>query len=676
MKFWLRIILVFFLTSGMAGCGSANKLLDTVAKTQASNLRAGAAITATRVSQSQNAQAAAATPAGPTYLSDIAPLMQKYCVACHSTSQHNIVILDDYTAMIGDGTILNKWTESLQYAQAATMPPPPAKAMAPADLQVFAAWVAAGADQASQSFQLGVSCSKRVPTAAPIRRLTNFELATTLNALLPASVTATMSNALGNMPSDSTPGQFDVLTAAVSDAFLDAQYSVAKAAGVALLQSDAARSDLVPCWAAANGDLGQQGSCLAQFIPTFTETAFRRPLTSAESSAVTAAVNDALTNMDPPTALASAVQRILFSPTFYLLPELDGQNTGDPYLVNSYVLAARLSYTLWGSAPDAALYASAKDGSLSQPAVFKTQAERLLASPQFAMQLNHIVGEWLQLDGLTVPEPSGSTTASTQALIASMQNDLLMTVQQVTVNGGTLADLFSTSTGYVDSPALATIYGLSPGTLTLPQYVTLDPTTRGGFLTRAGMLAYDASPVLTTIRRGRFIRQNLLGQPISNPPNNVALVPGNATTELSLRDRLTASTTPYSCSFCHNIMNPLGFALGNFAPDGSYQTTEVDIKPDGSSATTTINATVDPRLDVLGRDQVTGGAQLSKLLGQNQDVRITFAKNWYSAFSAQAINPVNACVVSDMYSATNSNQSILDMIRSWIYSPEFLLKAY
>jgi len=631
------------------------------------------------VSSSSNQDVATGSFAGagehtPTYLTDIAPLMTKYCVSCHSTAAQNVVILDNYDALIGNGSVFDKWHKVLEYVESSTMPPPGLSAPTAKDVALLKKWVDDGAQSASTSFQLGLSCTDRVPPVANIRRLTNDELANTLADLLPQSLASVISDDLAHFPNESRPGTFDALTTSISSGFLDSQYALVHHVAETLKSTPKAITDLVPCWASAGTDVNAQGTCLGQFLPTFAAKAFRRPLTPAETSAQADALADALENFDPPTALATLVQSVLFSPDFYMLPELDAKAAGNPYQVSDYVVASRLSYALWGTMPDEELRTAAQDGSLSQATKLKSELTRMLASPKFLSHLDHVTDQWLSLDALTV---AGTDQNARQSLIASMQKDILMTVRQVLVtDNGNFSGLFTTPIAYIDSPALAKVYGLSTDHLDLPQYVTLDAQVRAGVLTRAGMLSYDATPVLTTIRRAHFVRQNILGQDIGNPPANVTLAPADATLNVSVRDRLTASTKSYQCSFCHNQLNPIGFAFGNYASDGTYQTTEVDALPSGDLVTVPIDAKVDPRIDILGRDTATGAVELDALIGSSNDARLTFAKLWYTALTGSEVDAKQACVVRDMFNVVNADQPALDVIRSYVTAPEFLLKAY
>jgi hypothetical protein len=230
----------------------------------------------------------------------------------------------------------------------------------------------------------------------------------------------------------------------------------------------------------------------------------------------------------------------------------------------------------------------------------------------------------------------------------------------------------------VDSEALARIYGLAPSSLSLPQFVTLDADKRAGILTRAALLSYDATPVLTLVRRGRFVRQNLLGHPIGNPPDNVnadTLTHDKNASQVSLRDRFTRATSAYSCAFCHNVLNPAGFAFGNFAPDGSEQPTETGYDKNGKPVRITIDTKVDANIDVRGRDEVKGATEFSALIGDSASARWAFVRSVYATLAGRTVDTRNACVPREMFDQA-AGSPVLDLVRTFVNSPEFLQRRF
>ena len=90
--------------------------------------------------------------------------------------------------------------------------------------------------------------------------------------------------------------------------------------------------------------------------------------------------------------------------------------------------------------------------------------------------------------------------------------------------------------------------------------------------------------------RGKWILENLLGTPPPPPPADVpALKDNTVSASLSVRERLAEHRANAACASCHNLMDPVGFALENFDAVGRWRTLEegkpVDAAgglPDGS----------------------------------------------------------------------------------------------
>ena len=125
---------------------------------------------------------------------------------------------------------------------------------------------------------------------------------------------------------------------------------------------------------------------------------------------------------------------------------------------------------------------------------------------------------------------------------------------------------------FVNEP-LANHYGIAgvPG----PEFrrVSLQGTPRAGILTQASVLAVTSNPTRTSpVKRGKFVLENLLGAPPPPPPPNVPLL-DDAGRKLTgtLRQRLEQHRADATCAACHQLMDPIGFALEHFDAVGRYR---------------------------------------------------------------------------------------------------------
>src|SRR5262249_24107269 len=92
------------------------------------------------------------------------------------------------------------------------------------------------------------------------------------------------------------------------------------------------------------------------------------------------------------------LKAIMVSPEFLFLREPQGK-------LDDYALAARLSFFLWSTMPDAELFALASQHKLSEPATLRAQVDRMLRSPKSAAFTENFLGQWLQLRDIDFTSP-------------------------------------------------------------------------------------------------------------------------------------------------------------------------------------------------------------------------------------------------------------------------------
>ena len=77
------------------------------------------------------------------------------------------------------------------------------------------------------------------------------------------------------------------------------------------------------------------------------------------------------------------------------------------------------------------------------------------------------------------------------------------------------------------------------------------------------------SPVL----RGAWLLEKIVGTPPPEPPPNVEALVENVEGKqaATVRERLEAHRQNPSCAMCHNVIDPLGYALENFDAVGRWR---------------------------------------------------------------------------------------------------------
>jgi Protein of unknown function (DUF1588)/Protein of unknown function (DUF1592)/Protein of unknown function (DUF1585)/Planctomycete cytochrome C len=148
------------------------------------------------------------------------------------------------------------------------------------------------------------------------------------------------------------------------------------------------------------------------------------------------------------------------------------------------------------------------------------------------------------------------------------------------------------------------------------QPITLPAEQRCGILTQPSWLVARSQNFNNdAIRRGKWIREHLLGQMLPDVPITVcAMLPADRSK--TLRERMQV-TTAEACWSCHQRMNPLGLAFEQFDHFGRYRTSETVDDPStpmipgrDPKRDPPTTATREVPLDTTGEIRLTGDPEL------------------------------------------------------------------
>jgi hypothetical protein len=324
------------------------------------------------------------------------------------------------------------------------------------------------------------------------------------------------------------------------------------------------------------------GSCLRDFLTGFGAKMWRRPLTGAELDSFTALYNKSAGQGDGAAGgVRNLVQALFLSPSFLYRSELGGTPNADGVVaLTDYELASSLSYTLWDSAPDPALYQLAVDGKLRDKAVLLGEAKRLLAATdKSAASMQSFVQQWLHLESmLGSPKDPAIFSTATPQVGADLLEELRLFFNSVVfdpMGDRSFKTLFTASYGFVNSRT-APLYGVQGVTGTALVKKDFPAGERKGLLTQAAFLWGHANSGGThPIERGRYFREEVLCTGVPDPPPTVIVDPafGNAT--LTARERLTIHEKEPACAACHTLIDGYGLAMENYDGIGRYRKQEI-----------------------------------------------------------------------------------------------------
>src|SRR5207244_1327084 len=115
----------------------------------------------------------------------------------------------------------------------------------------------------------------------------------------------------------------------------------------------------------------------------------------------------------------------------------------------SYATANRLSYALWDSMPDDALFAAAAHGDLSTPAGVEKQARRMLDDPKARIALDEFAAQWLRYDRvLTTTKERRAFPLFTPDTALAMTQEARHFVADLVWGGRDFMQLFTANYGY------------------------------------------------------------------------------------------------------------------------------------------------------------------------------------------------------------------------------------
>jgi hypothetical protein len=333
-------------------------------------------------------------------------------------------------------------------------------------------------------------------------------------------------------------------------------------------------------------------ACATAMVKTYGYRLFRRAVTDAEVADYVGLYNQAVgatLKMSPSDALAGTLAALMQAPNALYLREL-GTASGGSFKLSGYELASILAFGLTGTAPSKALLDSAGAGSLDTADGVATAVQAMIASPQGKAHMNEFFVQWLTYDGApyAVKDPKAYNFPSTVA--TAMVTETKMLIEGAYQKGGSLAEVLTSPTTYVNA-TLAKFYGwgsagLNDTTFTAQQR----PTGQGiGLLAQGGLLARLGTPESSSpTQRGLFVLRQLLCKDVPAPPADVPMIlppTGNVTT----RQRYETQHAVGSCGTCHTHMDNIGFGLENFDGVGVYRTTEAGMPVDASGYVADLN---------------------------------------------------------------------------------------
>ncbi len=458
--------------------------------------------------------------------------------------------------------------------------------------------------------------------------------------------------------------RFDTSSDLRVDARLGPEYRFSAEAVAARVVADAdIYQRLVPCSATDAG-------CAEEFISSFGERAFRRPLSDAERARfgdLFELGGELGEDGDPfREGVQLVVEAMLQAPQFlYRAAVSQGQVQDGRRLLDDWEIASRLSYFLFDSMPDSTLFEKARAGQLRTEAQIEAQVARLLGDERVTSKLVSFHEQLWQFGRYSKIAPDADTYRGLPAnfidrLLASSDAFLADVIEE----GGGLEELLTAPYAYADG-ALATIYGQggagSQGSSSRLGRIDFEDGERKGFLMQLGFLASNAYAKKTDpIHRGLFILRDILCRAIPEPPPGaVTTPPPPATTPVvTTRDEVSLLTGQQYCPTCHGQINEPGFSFEGFDAIGRARESD-----NGAPVDTTGAMTLDGQ-----RVAFEHAGDLVEALAASDEARSCYVSRWLEFANGRELATVDVALRDRL---AQDPRGVKELVTAIVTAPEF-----
>jgi cytochrome c551/c552 len=501
--------------------------------------------------------------------------VDRYCVACHNQKLRTAGLTMEELPAPGanaaaDGSA-ETWEKILRKVRTGAMPPP-SLPRPPDDLRRD--FVSAVGDALDRDAALHPN-----PGRPAIHRLNRAEYANAVRDLV--AITIDPSSLL---PQDDSGYGFDNIAdvLSVSPALLDRYLSAARRISERALRTPESRRKILICEPSARPG---EGNCAKAILASLARQAYRRPVTNVDLKPLLTFYAARRRKSSFDAGIQAALRALLVSPDFLLRVENDPAETASGAIqrVSDLELASRLSFFLWSSIPDDELLEVAEHGRLGDSAVLEHQVRRMLQDPRSGALVKNFAGQWLDLRNLALVRPH--SREFDHSLREAFQRETDLFIEDIIHEDRSVIDLLGANFTFLNE-RLARHYGIPGVQGDEFRKVELADGRRGGLLGQGGILTLTSFPTRTSVvMRGKWILENLLGEPPPPPPPDVPSLPQPDKSEkpVSLRRQMEQHRAQPMCAACHARMDPLGFALENYDAIGKWRDQEAGEPVDASA---------------------------------------------------------------------------------------------
>jgi hypothetical protein len=320
--------------------------------------------------------------------------------------------------------------------------------------------------------------------------------------------------------------------------------------------------------------------------------------------------------------------------------------------------------------PDDALMRAAESGQLTTKAQVADQARRMLQDKRVAAILADFHRQWLELDKLDSLEKEAAVVPGFTSDIGPLMKTEAQTFVDAVLSSAKpdLGSLLQSPFSFMNAK-LAGFYGVKGPTAAAFERVELDPQQRAGILTLGGLLSIQAHPDQTSpVKRGLFVRRQLLCDSPPPPPPNVVVQLPKADPSLSTRERFGQHSSDPYCKACHQLMDPIGLGFESYDAAGRYRSTENGKAIDSSGQL----------IDTVDIDGTfVGAVDLAKRLAGSSQVSDCTVTEWFRyAYGRDEVDGQDACNTAQLRDTfAKSGQNVRELMFALTQTDAFFYRS-
>ncbi len=388
---------------------------------------------------------------------------------------------------------------------------------------------------------------------------------------------------------------------------------------------------------------------LLQHLQEFASRAWRRPVSPGERQELESLYRaSAGQGLDRESAAREVIVWTLVSPHFLFKAEtlpVEVRAGAGELPLSDWELAARLSYFLWASLPDAELRQAADSGTVRQPAVLLAQAKRMLRTAKADALAKEFAGQWLKFSELDAPGRVDVRQFPdfTTELSADMRREAVEFFSHLIQEDRPVRDILAARYSFLNE-RLAKHYRVPGVTGSHFREVDLAEHHRGGLLGMGAILTKTSRPHRTSpVLRGDYLYQVVLGQALPPPPPDVPKLDEHELKPASVRELLQRHRAAPACAACHNRIDPLGFALESFDAIGRYR---------GAGEA---GGPIDDTGELMGGIKLEGAAGLRRYFAEHEAPFLAqFARKLLGYALGRQVLPGDRALLTDMQASLGS----------------------